>query len=67
MTKALQAMLADTPLVKNSSIPAHLNILLGGKKSLKERFAEIEINGGTIEIKPSTDPDHVLSNFRFLG
>lgn len=66
MRKTLQAMLADTPLVKNLSNPAYLEILLDGKRSLEERFAEIEINGGGIEIKPSADPDNVLPSFRSL-
>ncbi|BBO86534.1 hypothetical protein DSCO28_71000 [Desulfosarcina ovata subsp. sediminis] len=34
MRKALQAMLADTPLVKNLSNPAYLKILLGGKSTV---------------------------------
>lgn len=66
MQKTLQAMLADTPLVKNLSNPAYLAILLDGKQSLEERFAEIEINNGTIEVKPSADTDNVLPSFRSL-
>lgn len=66
MQKTLQAMLADTPLVKNLSNPAYRAILLDGKQSLEERFAEIEINNGTIEVKPSADTDSVLPSFRSL-
>lgn len=66
MRKALQAMLADTPLVKNLGNPAYLKILLGGKQSLEDLFAEIEINGGATEKEGSTDPDDVLRSFRSL-
>jgi len=66
MRKALQAMLADTPLIKNLSNPAYLKILLGGEQSLEELFAEIEINGGATEKEGSADPDNVLRSFRSL-
>ena len=66
MRKALQAMLADTPLIKNISNPAYLKILLGGKQSLEELFAEIEINGRATEKEGSADPDDVLRSFRSL-
>jgi hypothetical protein len=66
MRKALQAMLADTPLIKNLSNPAYLKILLGGKQSLEELFAEIEIKGGAAENEGSAGPDSVLRNFRSL-
>jgi hypothetical protein len=66
MQKTLRAMLVDTPLVKNLSNPAYLNILLDGKQSLEERFAEIEINDGTIDVKPSADADNILPSFRSL-
>jgi hypothetical protein len=66
MRKALQAMLADTPLIKNLSNPAYLKILLSGKQSLEELFAEIEINVGAAENEDSACPDSVLRNFRSL-
>ena len=34
-------MIADTPLVKNLDNPEYMNIILNGKKSLEETFAEI--------------------------
>jgi len=43
MSKALQAMLADTPLVKNLQNESYVNILLDGKPGLEARFAEIDM------------------------
>ena len=41
MCKKLQSMFADTPLVKNLDNPDYMRIILNGKKSLEELFAEI--------------------------
>jgi len=41
--KTLQAMLADTPLVKNLQNESYVKILLDGKPTLAARFAEIDI------------------------
>lgn len=41
MCRALQAMLADTPLVKNLHNPEYIKILLDGKKNLEELFAQL--------------------------
>ncbi len=41
--KTLRSMLADTPLVNNLTNPHYIVILLDGKATLQERFAEIEI------------------------
>lgn len=43
MSKTLQAMLADTPLVKNLHNESYVKILLDGKAGLEARFAEIDI------------------------
>jgi len=43
LTKTLKGMLADTPLVRNLSNPDYVRILLKGKETLAERFAEIDI------------------------
>ena len=40
----LRAMLAETPLVRNLENPAYLKVLLNGKTSLEQVFAEIEID-----------------------
>ena len=42
LSKTLKAMMANTPLVKNLSIPKYVEIILNGKKNLEERFAEID-------------------------
>jgi hypothetical protein len=43
MNKALQTVLADTPLVKNLENDEYMNILLDGKANLEEVFAEIDV------------------------
>ncbi|MFQ5582692.1 MAG: transposase [Mariprofundaceae bacterium] len=42
MNKTLQTMLADTPLVRNLENPQYMDLLLEGKATLEERFAEID-------------------------
>ena len=41
MCKKLQTMFADTPLIKNLENPDYMKIMLSGKKSLEEKFAEV--------------------------
>ena len=41
MRKKLQSIIADTPLVKNLDNPEYMNLILSGKESLEEAFAEI--------------------------
>ena len=43
LAKILKGMLADTPLVRNLSNPEYVRILLKGKDTLADRFAEIDI------------------------
>jgi len=67
MHRALQTMLADTPLVKNLDNPDYMNILLNGKENLEELFAEI---GETIAEKKwglSADTGRILPGFRALA
>jgi hypothetical protein len=42
MNKTFQAMLADTPLVKNLQNESYMKILLDGKPTLEARFAEVD-------------------------
>ena len=42
LTKTLRSMLADTPLVKNLDNPEYVEIVLGGCKTLEERFEKID-------------------------
>jgi len=51
MTKMLQTILADTPLVKNLENPEYMKILLNGKTNLEERFAEIDAKIVRYEVK----------------
>lgn len=44
MQRTLQALLADTQLVKNLDNPDYMNILLDGKADLEELFAELGRN-----------------------
>ena len=41
MSKVLKAMLAETPYVKNLKNAEYLKVILNGKATLAERFAEI--------------------------
>ena len=43
LTKTLTTMLAQTPLVKNLNNPQYMDIILNGKATLAERFADIDI------------------------
>ena len=43
-SRMLRTMLAETPLVRNLNNPTYMKILLNGKASLEELFADIEID-----------------------
>jgi hypothetical protein len=43
ISRFLQSMIADTPLVRNLENPRYLKILLHGQATLEERFAQIDI------------------------
>ena len=40
----MKAMVADLPFIKNLANPDYLSIILNGKTSFEERFAEIDIH-----------------------
>ena len=44
LKQMLQTMLAETPLIKNMDNPEYMKILLDGKQSLEDLFAEIDKN-----------------------
>jgi hypothetical protein len=67
MRKRLHTMLADTPLVRNLSNPAYMDILLDGNSTLEELFAEIEMNGEKCDTKSATDTERILPGFRPLS
>jgi hypothetical protein len=43
LTKILQTMMVDTPLVKNLNNPNYMKIILNGNADLAERFAKVDI------------------------
>lgn len=55
LNKTLKALLSDTPLVKNLKNPEYVEILLNGKATLEERFAEIDIKIVRKELKKSQE------------
>ncbi len=66
MHRALQTMLADTPLVKNLSNPHYMQILLDGRPCLKALFADLDIAAATNDLEPSTETDRILPGFKAL-
>ena len=66
MSRTLQAMLADTPLVKNLDNPEYVKILLNGKADLEELFAEIASMPETAADKSEIDTDRILPGFKTL-
>lgn len=51
LRKSLNSMIAETPLVKNLENPHYMNLILNGKKSLAERFAQIDVQKVRQELK----------------
>lgn len=66
MCRTLQAMLADTPLVKNLDNPGYMEILLDGKESLEELFADLGAANIAGPANLSAKTDCVLPGFRRL-
>jgi hypothetical protein len=55
LSKTLKVILANTPLIKNLKIAEYEQIILGGKKNLAERFAEIDITAVRTELRREDD------------
>ena len=66
MCRVLQAMLADTPLVRNLDNPNYMNILLDGKANLEELFAELGAAHLTGDDGVQTNSNRILPGFRSL-
>jgi hypothetical protein len=66
MSRALQTMLADTPLVKNLDNPEYVKILLDGKANLEELFAELASIPPTRADESQVETDRILPGFREL-
>ncbi len=67
MHRALQTMLADTPLVKNMDNPAYMKILLDGKDNIEELFAEIGKSLAEENDALLKTTDRILPGFRPLA
>lgn len=66
MSRALQAMLTDTPLVKNLDNPGYMKVLLDGKENLEQLFAELGAAGLAGADRLNADTEHILPGFRAL-
>ena len=66
MCRALQAMLADTPLVRNLDNPIYMKILLDGKPTLEELFAQMDAAHLSGTDGSQADTDRILPGFSAL-
>lgn len=65
MRRVLHVMLADTPLIKNLGKPEYMSMLLNGKESLEELFAELESTGHEL-VSSDSHTDRILPGFKKL-
>jgi len=61
MEKIIKTMLSDTPFVVNLENKGYMNILLGGKETLEERFSEIDAKQVREELEKSRSEESVIS------
>ena len=67
ISRFLQSMIADTPLVRNLENPCYLKVLLNGQATLEERFAQIDIQTVRKELQAAqTRLEKVPSKIRQL-
>ena len=67
ISRFLQSMIADTPLVRNLENPNYLNVLLDGQSTLEERFAQIQVDTVRKELHDALNPlEKVPSKIRQL-
>jgi len=67
ISKTLQAMLADTPLVRNLKNPKYLSILLDGCQNLEEKFARIDAREVRDELnKAKNSPEKIPAKIKKL-
>ena len=57
-------MLADTPLIKNLDNPEYMALLLDGKASLEELFAQMGPTLFAAEVESQADAGRILPGFR---
>jgi len=66
-SRMLRTMLAQTPLVRNLQNPAYMNLLLSGKSTLEDVFAQIEIDTLRQEFrKAQLDPEQIPAALKTL-
>ena len=56
ISRTLQSMIADTPLVKNLEKPQYIELLLNGLPSLEDRFAQMDIAAVRRELHDANQP-----------
>jgi hypothetical protein len=61
MERTLKAMLKDTPLVMNLKNKDYMDILLGGKGDLAQRFADIDLKTVQQQMKKSDENKYPIS------
>ncbi len=67
ISRFLQTMIADTPLVRNLENPNYLKVLLDGRATLEERFAQIQVDTVRKELQDALNPvEKVPANIRKL-
>ena len=67
LSKFLQSMIADMPLVKNLQNPAYTNVLLNGQPNLEACFAQMDIETLRQELLTAQSwPDRVPAKIRQL-
>jgi len=65
ISRTLQSMIADTPLVKNLENAQYLKLLLNGLPSLEDRFAQMEIAAVRRELHAANQtPDRIPPKIR---
>jgi hypothetical protein len=66
-SRMLRTMLAETPLVRNLKNPSYMRILLSGKASLEEVFAEVDIDTFRDAFREAQDvPEKIPSKLKPL-
>jgi hypothetical protein len=66
MNRALQTMLADTPLVKNLANPDYMTVLLDGNTTLEELFAGLDVNTADYNAALAAATERILPGFKGL-
>ena len=66
-SRMLRTILAETPLVRNLENPSYMRILLSGKASLEEVFAEVDIDTFRDAFREAQDvPEKIPSKLKHL-